>query len=217
MPELNKKDVVSTLETSSEVTTQTLAEQHAESIAAGDYDAAGAMFYSQHHVTSGQLDYVLEFEDGSLHDESTEETYDTKADYLLTVSSINEMDAEIELEGGPHHPLTNSDGWVEVTGIIEEDPTAYCFNLPLKITNMTRNGKTYTLGSSDYKEEDTDEASIGFTSELATLIGKKVTVRAGIGHYTEIRYGARGGEFYPDVEYLFAPTVVNVHEIGLPK
>lgn len=194
----------------------TQAEEYNRASIALDEEATETLLESATIHHTHRQETVLEWDDGSIYyaeDENEQHVFSSMSEFLESISGSNEVDADNLTYEEPlpsNIRISTGAGWVEVSGTVERDDLGFGeIDLPLRLTRMIRNGAPYLLGSTDYHEDPSDTAAIAYTTQLASLIGKRVTVRCQPSTYHEERATTRGNPYHVDVEYLDAPTIMS--------
>jgi len=120
--------------------------------------------------------------------------FENKTQVLATISESNEAPWD-------------GDGELSITGVVtEESPYINC----LMLTETTENGEPDYWDTDDRNDYQVQQVLVEYTSELAKLIGKKVTIAADTASFNEQRVGSRGGCFHVRNFFLTNIKVVEV-------
>jgi hypothetical protein len=136
---------------------------------------------------------IIGFEDGSYYvfdkvfsSESDCAVYNTRAELMENISSYNETPW-----GG--------DADMGITGVLSTDSN---YINCLMLTDTTKDGEP-EYWDTDYRNDyEVQQVLVEYTTELAKLIGKKVTLTADTAYFNEGRVGSRGGDFHVKNFYL---------------
>ncbi len=143
---------------------------------------------------------VIGFADGSFYSfddwftDGETPHFENKTQLLATISEINEAPWDGDAESS-------------ITGIVtQESPYINC----LMLTETTENGEPAYWDTDDRNDYQVQQVLVEYTSELAKLIGKMVTIAADTGSFSEQRFGSRGGYFHVKNFFLTNIKVVEV-------